>query len=130
MMSASLVVSPDGTQACSDEHDPQVLAVRIARTFRQRLWGIRAWPDWGITPWGLLLPYCSSIHTAGLKHPIDVVFVSRDGDVLAVCQQLAPWRCAGHRGAWGTLELPSGYCSGSGWADRVSDAWGALKIEV
>ncbi|CAM5181048.1 hypothetical protein CDEF62S_05908 [Castellaniella defragrans] len=109
---------------------PDALQIRCAFSFRQRLQGIRAWPDWEQGSWGLLLPRCKAVHTLGLRRPIDVVFVSRAGGVLRVCGGLAPNRWVGWWPAWGVLELPAGYCSAPGWSGCVSAAWAFLKIEV
>jgi len=106
------------------------LEIRLALSFRQRLRGILAWPDWEQGTWGLLFPRCKAVHTFGMRSPIDVVFVSRAGHPLRVCAGLPPRSWAAYPRSWGVLELPAGYCSASDWARRVSDAWDALKIEV
>lgn len=43
---------------------------------------------------GLLLDPCGSIHTCFMLIPIDVVFLARDGRVLATRPNLRPWRFA------------------------------------
>jgi len=40
-----------------------------------------------------------------MRFPIDVVFLSREGEVLKVAQALPPWRTAGARRAKAVLEL-------------------------
>jgi uncharacterized membrane protein (UPF0127 family) len=57
---------------------------------------------------GLLLRPAASIHTLFMRFPIDVVFVSRDGEVLKVVAALPPWRTAAARGAKAVIELPAG----------------------
>lgn len=93
-----------------------------------RLRGVRARPDWGMTPYGLLLPRCRAVHTFGLRAPIDVVFLSPQGDVLRFVPSLAPGRWAFCREAWGVLELPGGYCSRPDWPEVLASAWGARKM--
>ncbi len=59
-------------------------------------------------PCGLWLRPCNSIHTFGMRYPIDVVFLRADGTVLKVVPALAPWRMARCPGAASTLELRAG----------------------
>ena len=54
---------------------------------------------------GLLLRPTGSVHTFFMRFPIDVVFLSRDGEVLKVARALPAWRTAGARGAKAALEL-------------------------
>jgi uncharacterized protein len=57
---------------------------------------------------GILLRPASSVHTAFMRFPIDIVFVDRELVVLKVVPELPPWRTAGRRRARATLELPAG----------------------
>lgn len=55
---------------------------------------------------GLLLIPCNSVHTCLLRFPIDAVFLSNHGVVLAVRHHLKPWRMViGPRKTHATLEL-------------------------
>jgi len=54
---------------------------------------------------GLLLRPTGSVHTFFMRFPIDVVFLSRDGEVLKVARAVPPWRTAAARGAKAVLEL-------------------------
>jgi uncharacterized protein len=54
---------------------------------------------------GLLLRPTGSVHTFFMHFPIDVVFLSRDGEVLKVARALPAWRTAGARRAKAALEL-------------------------
>ena len=54
---------------------------------------------------GLLLRPTGSVHTFFMRFPIDVVFLSRDGEVLKIARALRPWRTAGARRAKAVLEL-------------------------
>ena len=54
---------------------------------------------------GLLLRPTGSVHTFFMRFPIDVVFLSRDGEVLKVARALPAWRAAGARRAKAALEL-------------------------
>lgn len=57
---------------------------------------------------GLLLSPSSSVHTAFMRFPIDVVFLDRGLRVLGVIPNVRPWRLAGRRGARHVLELAAG----------------------
>jgi len=57
----------------------------------------------------LLLEPCSSVHTAFMRFPIDVVYVDRSGLVKKVVSDLKPFRwSAVLRGGHSVVELPSG----------------------
>jgi uncharacterized membrane protein (UPF0127 family) len=57
---------------------------------------------------GLLLRPTGAVHTLFMRFPIDVVFLDRDLRVVAVANELKPWRAAGRRGAKAVLELAAG----------------------
>lgn len=82
--------------------------VDIAASLSQRLQGLLGRAALA-TGEGMFLPACRSIHTCGMRFPIDVVFVDRHGAVVALCKSLPPWRMTPVAWrAWGALELPSG----------------------
>lgn len=71
----------------------------------------------------LILPSCRSIHTFGMRFPIDAVFVDRGWQVVALRPEVRPWRLVPPvRGAWGVVETPSGTIARSRVAmgDRLS----------
>ncbi len=58
---------------------------------------------------GLLITRCDSIHTIGMRFPIDVVFVDQDARVVKAIESLRPFRVVfpvWH--AVAVLELPAG----------------------
>jgi hypothetical protein len=57
---------------------------------------------------GLLLRPAGSVHTFFMRFPIDVVFLSREGEVLKVAADLPAWRVTGARKAKAALELAAG----------------------
>ena len=63
---------------------------------------------------GLLLRPAGSVHTFFMRFPIDVVFLSRDGEVLKVARALPAWRTAGARRAKAALELAADEAERSG----------------
>ncbi|OFW17222.1 MAG: hypothetical protein A3F70_09950 [Acidobacteria bacterium RIFCSPLOWO2_12_FULL_67_14] len=56
----------------------------------------------------------NAIHTWGMRYPIDVAFVARDGRVLKIRAAVPPWRCAAAWGAYAVIELPAGTLAESG----------------
>ncbi len=81
--------------------------VKLARTWWQRAIGLLATPKLD-DPRGLWIARCNSVHTIGMRYPIDVVFVAEDARVLKVVRTLRPLRAAVCRGAHATLELRAG----------------------
>jgi uncharacterized membrane protein (UPF0127 family) len=65
---------------------------------------------------GILLRPASSVHTAFMRFPIDVVFVDRELVVLKVVPELPAWRAAACRGAKATFELAAGEAARRGLA--------------
>ena len=57
---------------------------------------------------GMLIRPAPSIHTFFMRFPIDVVFLSRDGEVVKVAPNVAPWRTRSCRKAHAVLELAAG----------------------
>jgi uncharacterized membrane protein (UPF0127 family) len=80
--------------------------VPVAQRYRARLLGL-AFLRRECAGAGLLLPRCSSVHTFGMLFPLDVVFLNRQGSVVAVRRRLGPSRIACCRGADAVLEVPS-----------------------
>jgi uncharacterized membrane protein (UPF0127 family) len=73
---------------------------------------------------GLLLTPCRSIHMYGMRFPLDVAFLDRQGTVVETYVNLAPGRrTRWHLAARHALELPSGTlaATGTGRGDRL--AW-------
>lgn len=83
------------------------MRVELARRFWPRLVGLlgrRALAG----DQALLLAPCNNIHTFFMRFAIDVVFLDRQGAVLAVVPALRPWRVAAARRAHACLELAAG----------------------
>ena len=75
--------------------------VSVASTMRARLVGLLGRDG---TEGVLMLAPCNSIHTYGMRFPIDVAFVAADGSVLASYRDVAPRRHLRCRRAAATLE--------------------------
>jgi len=82
--------------------------VEVADRFVRRLVGLlgrKALPP----EHGLLITRCDSIHTIGMRFPIDAVFVDRDARVIKAIESLRPFRVVlPVRRAVAVLELPAG----------------------
>jgi uncharacterized protein len=88
--------------------DVRVAADRLARLIG--LAGLRALPA-GV---GLLLPRTRSVHTLGMRFPLDLVWLDGAGHVVRIDCTVRPGRLRGCRGARAVVEL-------SGATRRVAD---------
>jgi uncharacterized protein len=70
---------------------------------------------------GILIRPAPSIHTFFMRFPIDVVFLSREGEVLKIDKHVAPWRARSCRHSYAVLELAAGETGRCGLAvgDRI-----------
>jgi len=85
-----------------------VARLTIADKFWSRFVGLQFRRALG-TDAGLLLVPCNSVHTCFVRFAVDVVFVDRNGSVLAVRRNLRPWRLAiGPRKSHAGIELVAG----------------------
>ena len=89
----------------------------VAVNFRDRLLGMtvrqgragRLWPaqrapsvpDVGLV---MVFPACASVHTFGMRLPLDIAFIDKTGAVLALHESVPPASICSHRGASATLE--------------------------
>jgi len=62
---------------------------------------------------GLLLSPCKAVHTVGMRFPIDVIFIDRDGRAVRIVPSLAPWRIAMSARAKAVIELAAGQAAAS-----------------
>ena len=71
---------------------------------------------------GLVIAPCQAVHTFGMRFPIDIVAVGRDGRVLKICADVPPRRIAVAISAFAIVELAAGVCAGVGLVpgDRLS----------
>lgn len=76
---------------------------------------------------GLLIAPCNSVHTIGMRYPIDVVFLDREGRVIKVRSALRPLRMAMARGARQVIELAAGEASRLGLLPRRALRWSAQE---
>ena len=97
--------------------------VRSANGFLTRLVGLLARRRLGAEEALWLVP-CRAVHTIGMRFPIDVLFLDREGEVVSALEGLRPWRLSPIVvRAHGVLELRGGTIRKSG--TRVGD-----RVEV
>jgi hypothetical protein len=56
---------------------------------------------------GLLIPRCRSVHTLGMRFPLDLVFLGEDRSVVGLHRGVPPGRFIRCAAAMAVLELPS-----------------------
>jgi len=86
------------------EGQPLNIEIALASSFLSRLRGLILTGP--MTPGrGLMIAFCNSVHTFGMRGPIEVVFLSKDLRVLKISSPLRPWRSVSACfGAWAVLE--------------------------
>lgn len=86
--------------------------VEYARTFWARLKGLMGRKS--LAPQAaLLLEPCPQIHTCFMRFNIDVIFLDAHNRVVAVVENIKPWRMSKfYSSARRTLELPGGSLQG------------------
>ena len=57
---------------------------------------------------GLLLPDCRSVHTAGMRFRLDLIWLDDDGAIVDVTASVAPWRIVTRAHARAVVESPAG----------------------
>ena len=84
------------------------LQTRIANTWIKRLVGLL--PEKKLTAGdGLWIQPCNSIHTIGMRFPIDVVFLDENHRIKKLGKSIKPYRfCSSLKGTKSVLELPVG----------------------
>lgn len=78
--------------------------VPVASSLRSRLLGLARIDRDEAGP-GLLIPRCSSVHTFGMRFPLDLVFFDRDGRPCSIRREVPLRRFAWDRRAHAVLEL-------------------------
>jgi uncharacterized membrane protein (UPF0127 family) len=88
--------------------------VRWATTFWQRAVGLLGKRELSVGR-GLAIRPCKSVHMLGMRFAIDVIYVSKDKQVVACVSQLRPWRLGPMvPNAHWVLELPAGTIARTG----------------
>lgn len=88
----------------SDERPDELIEVTVLSAWRDRLRGLLGTDE---NAPAVLLTLCSSIHTFGMRYPIDVAFIGERGEVLLVKRELPPGRVSSHPRARCVVERPA-----------------------
>ena len=83
------------------------MRIVVANSWWGRLRGL-AWRRTPPDGWALLFPRCRSVHTFGMRFPIDVVFLDPHGWPIAIRHGVKPGRVAAHRRAAAVIETKAG----------------------
>ena len=81
--------------------------VVVAAGVRARLLGL-AHLDRDRAGAGLLIPRCASVHTFGMRFPLDLHFLDEHGREISAWRGVGPRRVVSDRRASAVLEVPSG----------------------
>jgi hypothetical protein len=82
------------------------ITLPVATTCRSRLLGLAFLARERAGP-GLLVPGCRSVHTLGMRFPLDLIFLDRGWSVVALHREVPPGRFIRCAAAMAVLELPS-----------------------
>jgi uncharacterized membrane protein (UPF0127 family) len=83
------------------------IRLHLAHTWRARLLGLAAMRDLHPDD-ALVIPHCTSVHTFGMRFPIDVVFVDRDWLPVYIEYDVGPRRVLRSRFARSVIEVAAG----------------------
>lgn len=100
------------------------MTVEIACTIRSRLVGLLGRPP---SEGALLIVPCRDVHTFGMRHALDIAFLSADGAVVASYRQVEPHRRLRHKEAVAVVERFSSDDSWLAPGERLQ--WETVAIE-
>ena len=64
---------------------------KVAKTFNDRVLGLMFKKNMDLEE-SLLIQPCNSIHTCFMNFPIDVIFLSKNNEVVHLIRKMKPWR--------------------------------------
>ena len=82
----------------------QLLTAFDSDSRRKGLLGRTSFPPGG----ALFIAPCNAVHTFFMRFPIDIIFITKSGDIVKLCRSQAPWRMAWAFRAYATIELAAG----------------------
>lgn len=112
-------VPPPRAEAC-----PRRIRWIVLDGFAQRLRGL-LWRPPPLPAQAWCLPRCAAVHTWGMAHPIDIVFVAGNGEIRRIDAVVPPWRWRACPGARAVVELAAGEAARLGWRRGGRAAWPA-----
>jgi len=77
---------------------------------------------------GLWISPCPSVHTIGMRYPIDVIFMDRQGNVKKITHNLKPMKFSSCVGAYSVLELAEGLATKLHITTGMSLRWETNKV--
>lgn len=101
----------------SDERPDRALELRVLVTWAERLRGLLGTSP-GAGP--VMLARCSSVHTFGMRYPLDVAMVGELGEVLLVRRALPPREFLSHPDARCAIERPA---APGEWLEEGEHLW-------
>lgn len=98
--------------------------VKVAKNFFTRTIGLLSRKSLSKEE-GLVIKPCSSIHTFFMKFAIDVLFVNKKGQIVALYENVKPWRVLPlHFTSSYVIELPAGTI-----LDKNIDKWDVVRVD-
>lgn len=113
-----LVVEPSGRVAV-----PELEVAVDSATRKKGLLGRDGLPAGA----GLVIAPTNAVHTFFMRFPIDIVFVTRAGEIVKVCRAVKAWRMAAALRGYAVVELAAGGAVLAGL--RVGDRVGVRRHE-
>ena len=91
------------------EHGEAIAQVWAADRWWTRLRGLLARPPLAKDgSQALLIRPCASVHTFGMRYPLDLVYLDGNGVIVGLREQLLPWRMSACLQAAATVEFHAG----------------------
>jgi len=101
--------------------------VTVADNYLRRLVGLLGKTKrWAQSGRGLWIVPCRGVHTIGMMFPLDLIFLTRDNQVVRVEEYVRPFRVSSvSLKSYSVLELPAHtiYRTGTREGDRLEIAW-------
>jgi uncharacterized membrane protein (UPF0127 family) len=108
------VVRADHVRVLNQSHRTTLAThVHVADTPRSRRQGLLGRPELRQHE-GLWIVPCESVHTVGMRYPIDLVYLDRERRVVRIVESLAPYRMSLCLRAYSVIELAAGAARRSG----------------
>lgn len=57
---------------------------------------------------GLWIRPCNSVHSIGMRYPLDIIYLNRQLQIMKITAHLQPWRLSAHWKAASVLEFNAG----------------------
>lgn len=102
-----------------DDVIPYLLTIK---SFREKLYGLYAWKDWGSSPRGLVILNCNAVHTLFLTNPIDIIYLNYKLQIIDLKISLSKNKIIVCRKASHVIELPANYCRTHNWQLKIETA--------